>query len=45
MKTLRTMSLCAAAFLVSFVAGLTFVLGGNVGVQRQANFADAALIG
>jgi hypothetical protein len=42
MKTLRAISLCAASFLI---AGLTFTFGGNVYVQRQAHFADAALMG
>jgi hypothetical protein len=44
MKTLRAISLCAAAFLVPLVAGLTFSFGGNVYVNRQAHFADAALM-
>ncbi len=44
MKTLRAISLCAAAFLVALVAGLTFTFGGNVYVHRQAHFTDAALM-
>ena len=45
MKTLRAISLCAAAFLVAFVAGLTFTFGGNVYVYRRAHFADPAFMG
>lgn len=44
MKTLRAITLCAAAFLVALVAGLIFIFGGNVYVRRQAHFADAALM-
>jgi len=43
--TLRAISLCAAAFLVALVEGLTFAFGGSVYVHRRAHFADAALVG
>jgi hypothetical protein len=32
------------AFLVTLAAGLTFALGGDVCVHRQAHFADAVFM-
>src|SRR2546421_1768040 len=45
MKILRAISVRAAAFVVAIIIALSFTIGRNVYVYRQAHFADAALMG